>query len=99
MYLTNQKNNIFYKLFVCGVIVFFAASPAWAALPTIVPPSGGGIGGAQVNDGDILAIIGAYFKLGLTMLAYILVFLSALVVIVGALTRWRKYSAGQLELG
>jgi len=87
------------KILLLGAIVLMAVSPAFAALPVIPTPAGGGIGGAPAGSGDILGIIGAYFKQGITIFAYILVAISGLAVIIGSMIRWRKYSAGQMELG
>lgn len=53
-------------------VALIAASPAFSALPTIQPPAGGSIGGGTTQEGDILGLIGAYLKLGFTILGLIL---------------------------
>ena len=99
MLITPKNTTRCLQIFILGVMAYMTMLSAFAALPVINPPSGGGIGGAQVANNDILAIIGAYFKQGITIFAYILVAISGLVVIIGSMVRWRKYSAGQMELG
>lgn len=74
-------------------------SAAMAALPNIPKPSGGGIGGAAVQDGDWLSMMGAYFKVGFTILGLVLGALAFFAVIAGALKRWKEYSDGRVHLG
>lgn len=76
-----------------------AQGAAMAALPNIPAPSGGGIGGAPVQDGDWLSMMGAYFKVGLTLLGLVLAALAFISVITGAMRRWKEYSSGQVQLG
>lgn len=73
--------------------------PAMAALPTIAPPTGGGIGGATVQDGDFLGMMGGYFKLGLTILGLVIAALAFISVVTGGLRRWKDYSEGRQSLG
>ena len=68
-----------------------------AALPNIPTPQGGGIGGAQVQDGDWMGQMGAYFKAGISILALVLAGLSFIKVMGGGLRKWNEYSRGQAE--
>lgn len=78
--------------------VMLLSSTAWAELPTMPTPSGGGIGGATPAQGDWLGTMGAWFKAGITILALILVALGFIYVIMGALGKWRAYSMGRAEM-
>lgn len=69
----------------------------FAALPNIPTPQGGGIGGAQVQDGDWMGQMGAYFKAGISILALVLAGLSFIKVMGGGLRKWNEYSRGQAE--
>lgn len=82
----------------CLVIATCVQSAAMAALPNIPKPSGGGIGGAAVQDGDWLAMVGAYFKAGFTILGLVLGSLAFFAVIAGALKKWKEYSDGRAHL-
>ncbi len=81
-----------------GALVLMLSGPAMAALPTMPTPTGGGLGGAAVQDGDFFGIFGAYFKAGLTILGLVLAALAFLMVVVGSISRWRQYSQGKLEI-
>lgn len=80
------------------ITISVAAVPAGAALPTIAPPTQGGIGGAQVQDGDIIGTIGGYFKMGLMMMALVIAAYAFITIVVGALRRWKDYSEGRITL-
>lgn len=73
------------------------SSPAMAALPTM-PTPGTGIGGAAVQNGDWLGMMGAYWKQGLTILAMIFVGYFFLKVVMGAIGKWGQYSKGQADI-
>ncbi|WP_020424728.1 DUF2976 domain-containing protein [Paracidovorax oryzae] len=82
----------------CLVIATCAQSAAMAALPNIPKPSGGGIGGAAVQDGDWLALMGAYFKAGFAILGIVLGTYAFFTVMSGALKKWKEYSEGRAQL-
>lgn len=69
--------------------------PAVAALPTIAPPAQGGIGGASVQDGDIIGTMGGYFKMGLIIMGLVIAAYSFIYLIIGGLRRWKEYANGQ----
>jgi hypothetical protein len=73
--------------------------PAFSALPTIQPPAGGSIGGGTAQEGDILGIIGAYLKLGFTILGLVLAVAAFLYVVIASLQRYRDYTKGTIQLG
>lgn len=79
--------------------VMLATCPAFSALPTIAPPAGGSIGGGTTQDGDILGQMGAYFKLGLTILGLVMAAVAFLFVVTASLQRYREYTAGRIQLG
>ncbi len=95
-----QKFNVakFLHIAIIGALVLLVCAPAFAALPTMPTPTGGGLGGAAVQDGDFFGIFGAYFKAGLTILGLVLAALAFLMVVVGSISRWRLYSQGKLEI-
>lgn len=72
-----------------------AAFPAMAALPTIAPPSQGGIGGAQVQDGDIIGAMGGYFKVGLIIMGLVIAAYAFIYIVIGGLRRWSEYANGK----
>lgn len=80
-------------------VVLLATCPAFSALPTIQPPSGGSIGGGTTQEGDVLGQMGAYFKLGFTILGLILAVGAFLYVVIASLQRYRDYTKGTIQLG
>lgn len=72
-----------------------ACIPAMAALPTIAPPTQGGIGGAAVQDGDIIGTLGGYFKMGLLMMGLVIAAYAFIYLVIGGLRRWKDYANGQ----
>lgn len=80
-------------------VVLLATCPAFSALPTIQPPAGGSIGGGTTQEGDILGQMGAYFKLGMTILGLVLAAIAFLFVVTASLQRYRDYTAGKIQLG
>lgn len=80
-----------------ALVVAVMSSPAMAALPTM-PTPGTGIGGAAVQNGDWLGMMGAYWKQGLTILAMIFVGYFFLKVVMGAIGKWGQYSKGQADI-
>lgn len=88
----------FLHIAIIGALVSLVCAPAMAALPTMPMPTGGGLGGAAVQDGDFFGIFGAYFKSGLTILGLVLAALAFYMVVVGSISRWRLYSQGKLEI-
>ncbi|MCR6480985.1 DUF2976 domain-containing protein [Variovorax sp. ZS18.2.2] len=72
--------------------------PAFAELPKIKAPSDG-IGGIAVDDNNWLAQMGAWFKMGVTILGLILGALGFIYVVSGALQKWKQYAAGRAEIG
>ncbi|WP_287919239.1 DUF2976 domain-containing protein [Comamonas sp.] len=95
-----QKINTakFLHMALIGALVSMLCSPAMAALPSLPMPTGGGLGGAAVQDGDFFGIFGAYFKAGLTILGLVLAALAFIMVVVGSISRWRLYAQGKLEI-
>lgn len=79
--------------------VYLTCVPAFSGLPTIAPPTGGSIGGGSTQEGDFLGSMGAYFKLGITILGLVLAALAFLYVVNGALSKWREYTAGRASIG
>ena len=79
-------------------VVALMTHPAFAALPNLTTPTEG-IGGTTVAQGDWLAAIGAYFKIGLTILGLVLGGYGFLTVVAGGLGKWKQYSAGRIEIG
>jgi len=80
------------------ISIAVAAFPAVAALPAIAPPAQGGIGGAQVQDGDIIGTMGGYFKMGLMMMGIVLAAYAFITIVIGALRRWKEYSDGRITV-
>jgi hypothetical protein len=80
-------------------VVALMCCPAFAALPTMPTPAGGGIGGATVAQDDWLNNMGAWFKAGLGILGLVLGALGFLYVVMGGLQKWKLYSAGRAEIG
>ena len=80
-------------------VVLLAACPAFSALPVIQPPSTGSIGGGTTQDGDILGQLGAYFKLGFTILGIVLAVGAFLYVVIASIQRYRDYTKGTIQLG
>lgn len=77
--------------------VALACSPVMAALPQMqTPPEA--IGGGAIADGDWLAAMGGWFKVGITILGLVLCALGFIYVIMGALGKWRAYSLGRAEI-
>lgn len=72
--------------------------PAFAELPKLTTPTEG-IGGATVAQGDWLAAMGGYFKIGITILGLVLGGLGFLSVVAGGIGKWKQYSAGRIEIG
>ena len=68
---------------------------ALAALPQIAPPTQGGIGGAQVQQNDPIALMGAYFKAGLLILGFVIIAYLFINVVVGGLKVWKEYTNGR----
>jgi len=79
-------------------VVALMTHPAFAALPNLTTPTEG-IGGTTVAQGDWLGAMGAYFKIGLTILGLVLGGLGFLTVVSGGLGKWKQYSAGRIEIG
>jgi len=94
--MVSVKNEFSLRLLKISIVL--TTSPALAALPTIPVPTGGGLGGAAVQEGDFLGMMGGYFKLGLTILGTVIAALAFIMVVAGGLARWKKYSAGQMEI-
>ena len=80
-------------------VVLLATCPAFSALPTLQPPAGGSIGGGTTQEGDVLGQMGAYFKLGMTILGLVLAAIAFLFVVTASLQRYRDYTAGKIQLG
>lgn len=78
-------------------VVALMCSPAMAALPTMPTPEA--IGGGTVAEGDWLGAMGGWFKLGLSILGLVLAGLGFMYVVMGALQKWKMYSAGRAEIG
>lgn len=76
-----------------------AVTSAQAALPKMPTPTGGGVGGAAVQEGDWIALMGAYFKQGIAMLGLVLAAASFIAIVIGAMQNWKSYSEGRLTLG
>jgi integrating conjugative element membrane protein (TIGR03745 family) len=77
--------------------VTLLSHPAWAALPTM-PTPGTDMKGEQVAQGNWLGAMSAWFKAGLAVLGLVLVGYGFLLVVSGALTKWRDYSKGKADL-
>lgn len=86
-------------IFIVSALLLVVCSPAIAGLPTIPTPTGGGLGGAAVQDGDFLGIMGAQFKAGLTIFGLVMAALAFIIVVIGSISRWKQYSQGKLEIG
>lgn len=78
---------------------YLSSFPAFSALPVIAPPTGGSIGGGSTQEGDFLGILGAYFKLGATILGLVLAAWAFLNVVSGAMGKWKEYTAGRASIG
>jgi hypothetical protein len=87
------------KLATAALVPFVAlmSSPAMAALPVMPTPEA--IGGGTVAEGDWLGAMGGWFKLGLGILGLVLAGLGFMYVVMGALQKWKMYSAGRAEIG
>lgn len=70
-----------------------------AALPKMPVPTGGGIGGASVQEGDWMGMLGAYFKQGFSTIGMVLAAAAFIAIVIGALQNWKSYSEGRLTLG
>ncbi|KZK27587.1 integrating conjugative element membrane protein [Delftia sp. GW456-R20] len=93
-----MKNSAFSKFSQVALLLsVMVHESVFAALPNIPTPQGGGIGGAQVQDGDWMGQMGAYFKAGISILALVLAGLSFIKVMGGGLRKWNEYSRGQAE--
>lgn len=79
-------------------VVAVMSHPAWAALPTM-PTPGTDMNGQDVAAGDWLGSMSAWFKAGLSLFGTVIAGVAFIFVAAGALQRWRKYSAGQAEIG
>jgi len=69
----------------------------FAVLPTTPVPQGGGIGGAQVQEGDWMGMMGAYFKAGIAVIAMVLAGWAFIGVMSGGLRKWKEYARGQAD--
>lgn len=76
-----------------------AFTNVYAGLPKMPIPTGGGIGGAAVQEGDWMAMMGAYFKQGFAVLAAVLAAAAFIAIVIGALQNWKSYSEGRLAMG
>lgn len=79
------------------LLALAAGTDAHAALPTM--PTVEGIDGSAVADGDWLGMMGGLFKKGVTILGLIVAAWAFIQVVVSGFDRWKKYSAGQMNLG
>lgn len=79
-------------------VVAVMSHPAWAALPTM-PTPGTDMAGNEVAAGDWLGGMSAWFKAGLALFGTVIAGIAFIYVAAGALSRWRKYAAGQAEIG
>jgi len=77
-------------------VVALMASPVWAALPQITNPDA--IGGGAVAQGDWMGAFGGWFKKGIAILAIVLAALAFVYVMMGALTRWKTYTSGKIDM-
>ena len=78
--------------------VALGTSPVFAGLPTM-PTPGTDMNGDTVQDGDWLGAMSAWFKSGTNIIGLILVGLAFLYVVMGGMQKWKRYSAGQAEVG
>lgn len=93
-----MKNSIISKLAQTTLLVsVMIHESVFAALPNIPTPQGGGIGGAQVQEGDWMGQMGAWFKAGIGILALVLAGWAFIKVMGGGLRKWNDYSRGQAE--
>ena len=92
-----KKHAAWFSLSALKISIAAAAFPAMAALPTIAPPSQGGIGGAAIQDGDIIGQMGGYFKIGLLTMGIVICSYAFILVVIGGLRKWKEYSAGRAE--
>lgn len=70
---------------------------ARAALPEIPLPQGGGVGGAQVQEGDFIGIAGAWFKAGVSLLLLVICAYIFVKVMAGGLRKYGEYTKGQAD--
>ena len=71
---------------------------SWATgLPTM-PTPGTDMQGNAVAEGDWMGSMSAWFKKGIVILGLILVGMGFIYVVGGALSKWRDYSRGKVEL-
>lgn len=94
----NVKNAVHFcaKAFFLGSVAI--SEYARAVLPEIPLPQGGGVGGAQVQEGDFLGIAGAYFKAGIALLTLVICAYIFLKVMAGGLRKYNEYTKGQADL-
>lgn len=79
-------------------VVAVMCSPALAGLPTM-PTPGTDMQGNTCAAGDWICAMSAWFKAGLVILGLVLLGLSFLYVVGGALTKWREYTTGRAQIG
>lgn len=79
-------------------VVAVMCHPAWAALPSM-PSPGTDMEGNEVKAGNWLGSMSSWFKAGLAIFGTVIAGIAFIYVAAGALAKWRKYSAGQAEIG
>jgi hypothetical protein len=79
-------------------IAALMSQPSFAALPTIVTPQTG-VGGAAVQQGDWIGIIGAIFVALVAVAVLILCAWFFIQGIMGLITKWKDYSGGRATIG
>ena len=90
-----KKHAAWFSRSALKISIAAAAFPSFAALPTIAPPTQGGIGGASIQDGDVIGQMGGYFKAGLLILGFVVIAYLFVNVVVGGLRVWREYTNGK----
>ena len=76
--------------------VILTTSPAFATLPNVTAPTDG-IDGSTCGDGDIMCIIGAYFKHAIGIIAVVVAALFLIYFGFGAFSKWKAYSANRAD--
>ncbi|MFN3493252.1 MAG: DUF2976 domain-containing protein [Hydrogenophaga sp.] len=79
-------------------VVAVMCSPVYAGLPTM-PTPGPDMQGNTCAPGAFMCEMSAWFRSGLIVLGLVLLGLSFLYVVGGALTKWREYTTGRAQIG
>lgn len=85
------------RLAVVAPMAFLSTNTVFAGLPRM-PVPGTDMNGDDVQDGDWLGYMSAYYKVGIAIIGLVLAGLAFIYVMMGAMEKWKSYGSGRAQV-